>query len=565
MAGRAHHVFLLAAVPSMLAGVFRPVRDARAASAQEPDVIFADGSIYTLDAAGARAEAIAVKDGRILAVGTTQALAALAGPKTRTVALQGRTVLPGFIDAHGHMAALGSLKNGEADLADTTSFDDLLRRIEARAKKARPGEWILGSRWTEGRWDQKEFPTHARLSAITPNNPVLLWRVDGHSSLANRKALALAGVTRQTPNPPGGEILKDKDGEPTGMLIDAAQGLVTSHIETAGSLRDNLLAAQTACLSVGLTGVHDAGLSVGEIALYRKLCDEGMLKLRVYGMVRGGGEGLDYIRSHKPLIGYGGGRFTLRAVKCVADGAMGSRGAWLLQPYSDRPGYSGLCAQEPRVIAAVVQTALANGYQVCTHAIGDRANREVLDVYAAALKNRNGADDRLRIEHAQLLALDDLPRFAQLKVIPSMQPTHATDDMPWAEDRVGPERIKGAYAWASLLRTGARIAAGSDFPVTGENPLHGLYAAITRQDYQGKPDGGWHPEERMTREQALRAFTLDAAFAAFEESSLGSLEVGKLADFAVFDRDIVQCDPRELLTARAMLTVIAGEVVYRRE
>ena len=529
-----------------------------------PDVIFTGGVLHTLDAKATRAEALAVRGGRILAVGLEKDIAPLAGPVTKTVALRGATVLPGLIDAHAHLASLGNLKTGREDLADARSFDEMLERIAARAKKARPGEWVLGARWDQANWGQREFPTHERLSAVTPDHPVFLWRVDGHAGLANRRALELGGVTKRTPNPPGGEILKDARGEPTGLLVDAAEGLVTTHIRVAGgSLRDDLLAAQRACLAAGLTGVHDAGIGPAEADLYKKLCDEGQWKLRVYAMLSA--NHLGYAAEHRPLIGYGGGRFTLRALKCGLDGALGSRGAWLLQPYSDRAGWCGLPAQTPENLTTVARTALAHSYQVCTHAIGDCANRETLDAYERALKERPGVDARFRVEHAQVVAPEDLPRLAKLGVIASMQPTHATSDMRWAQDRLGPERLKGAYAWASFLRSGARLAAGSDFPVEHENPLCGVYAAITRQDRQGLPEGGWRPEECLTREQVLRAFTLGAAYAAFEENEKGTLEPGKLADFVAFDKDVVRCAPRELLDAKVLLTVIGGEVVYRRE
>ena len=515
----------------------------RAAEAEPPDAIFTGGSVYTLDAAGTRAEAIAVRAGRILAVGSNREMLALAGAGTKRIDLKGLTVVPGLIDAHGHMAGLGALKCGQEDLLDTTSFDELVKRVEARVRKARPGEWILGSRWDQANWGQKDFPAHAKLSAVSPENPVLLWRVDGHAALANAKALALAGIGRDTPNPPGGEILRGADGEPTGMLIDAAKALVIRQVRApAADLRAQLLAAQEACLAAGLTGIHDAGLGDVEIALYKKLCDEGRLKTRIYGMVSAGA---DYLATHRPLVGYGDGRFSLRAVKCFADGALGSRGAWLLAPYSDRPDHSGLATQKPEAIAAVAAAAAEHGWQICTHAIGDRANREVLDAYEKALKGRAGTDLRFRVEHAQVVDPADLPRFAKLGVIASMQPTHATSDMRWAADRLGEARLAGAYAWATLVGSGAHLAAGSDFPVESERPLWGIYAAATRQDRRGEPAGGWRPKERLTRE--------------------GTLEPGKLAEFVVLNRDPLRCEPAELLTTEAVMTVIGGEVVYRRE
>jgi predicted amidohydrolase YtcJ len=334
-----------------------------------------------------------------------------------------------------------------------------------------------------------------------------------------------------------------------------------------GSTEDLILKAQEMCLAAGLTGVHDMGVSPAEIAVYQRLEREGRLKLRVYALVAGP-YAMKWFQEHEPIVG---DRLTVRAAKLYMDGAMGSRGAWLLAPYADRPTgpdggpYCGLAVSKPELIEAVARHALERGYQICTHAIGDRANREVLDAYERAMRDRAGATSpgpRFRIEHAQLLAPEDIPRFAQLGVIPSMQPTHCTSDMRWVDARVGPQRAAGAYAWASLLRTGARIAGGSDFPVESHNPFLGLYAAVTRQDEQASPPGGWHPDQKMTREEALRAFTLDAAYAAFEEQQRGSLAPGKSADFIVIDRDVMTCEPREILDTKVLRTVIAGQTVF---
>jgi predicted amidohydrolase YtcJ len=537
---------------------------ARGWAAEKPEVIFTNGNILTFDAHAARVEALAVRGGRLVAVGTDREIQALAGPETRRMDLKGCTVVPGLIDAHGHLPWLGHLKLSQVDLLDTRSYAEAIARVAERAKGLRAGEWILGARWDQANWGLKELPSHDDLSAATPDHPVLLTRVDGHCVMVNRTAMSAAGISRETKNPPGGEVLKDARGEPTGLLIDAARGLVRPGVRaSAAGPAEELLAAQQACLSVGLTGVHDAGLSTGQVELYRRLCDEKKWKLRIYGMLDAG-EALGWCASRPPLIGYGEGRLSVRAVKCGMDGALGSRGAWLIEPYADRPDSRGLPTNSPEGLTAVCRVALRRGYQVCTHAIGDRANRETLNTYEAVLRAQPGLDARWRIEHAQIVAPEDLARFAWLQVIPSMQFTHATSDMRWAEDRVGPARLIGAYAWATLLKQGNRIAGGSDFPVESENPLWGVYAAITRQDRDGKPDGGWRPEQRITREQAFRAFTLDAAYAAFEEREKGSLEPGKLADFVVFDRDVTTCPPTELLQMRVRMTVIGGEVVFER-
>ncbi|RMF83876.1 MAG: amidohydrolase, partial [Planctomycetota bacterium] len=361
---------------------------------------------------------------------------------------------------------------------------------------------MLGGRWDHESWPDRRLPTHQALSEVSPENPVWLTRVDGHAGLANAAAMRLAGVTAQTPSPPGGEVIKDAQGRPTGVFVDNATSLIESRIDASiADTRSLLLKAQEMCLAAGLTGVHDAGISPAEAAVYQQLADSGELKLRVYAMIAG-----RYARDY--FARYGITRrptLTIRSCKLYIDGAMGSRGAWLLEPYADRATdadgrpYTGLAVGDPREIRAICDDAVRQGYQVCTHAIGDRGNREVLDAYEAALSGAPPADRRFRIEHAQLLSPDDIPRFAALGVIPSMQPTHCTSDMRWVYARVGRERARGAYAWAKLLQSGARIAAGSDFPVESHNPFLGFYAAVTRQNAAGEPAGGWRPEDRLTR------------------------------------------------------------------
>jgi predicted amidohydrolase YtcJ len=391
-------------------------------------------------------------------------------------------------------------------------------------------------------------------------------RVDGHACLANAAAMKFAGVNRGTPSPRGGEVIKDSSGQPTGLFVDNAKALITQHMPGGiHSTADLLLKAQELCLSVGLTGVHDALVTPADVAAYRQLEAAGKLKMRVYAMVDGE-YAVDYFRENGLLIG---DRLTVRSAKLFADGALGSRGAWLLEPYSDRPldaegrPYTGLSVMKPEFIRRIAEDGLRQGYQVCTHAIGDRANREVLDAYAYALTRHPTHDHRFRVEHAQMLAPEDIPRFQQLGVLPSMQPTHCTSDMRWVYARVGRERAEGAYAWASLRKTGVLIPGGSDFPVESHNPFLGIYAAVTRQNAEGEPAGGWHPEQRMTREEALRSFTLDAAYAAFQEDSRGVLKPGKLADFIVIDRDVMTCEARQILDTRVLQTVIGGDVVYR--
>ena len=531
-----------------------------------PDVVYTNANVYTLDPARPRAEALAIAGDRIVAVGSADQILALRQPATRIVDLGGHTVLPGLIDAHAHLAALGSYALGRIDLSEAKSFEEVVQAVEDRVKRAKKGEWILGGRWDHESWPGRSLPTHDALSAVSPDNPVWLTRVDGHAGLANAAAMKLAGIGRDTPAPSGGEIIKDAAGEPTGLLVDNAEELIREVIpDGLRQTADLLLKAQELCFAVGLTGVHDAGNAPADIAVYQELASSGRLKLRVYAMVAGE-HAIKYFEENGLTIG---DRLTVRSAKLYADGALGSRGAWLLEPYADRPQdaqgrpYTGLNVMKPEFLRRIAEDGLRQGYQVCTHAIGDHANRAVLDAYAVALGRHPTENHRFRIEHAQLLAAEDVPRFAKLGVIPAMQPTHCTSDMRWVYDRVGQRRAQGAYAWASLLRTGVRIAGGSDFPIESPNPFLGIYAAITRQDAAGQPAGGWHPQERLTRQEALRAFTLDAAYAAFEEDTRGSLEPGKLADFVLIDRDIMTCEPREIVDTRVLQTIVGGEVVYQ--
>jgi predicted amidohydrolase YtcJ len=545
------------------------------AQAQEM-VLYHNGPIYTGDPHNPRVEALLIRGQQVLAVGDVKAVLddwTAPGIQVRQEDLQGATIIPGLIDAHGHMAGLGAFGLGVLELSSAASFDDITARIRQAAAAKERGEWILGGRWDHESWPSKELPRHAPLSDATPDNPVWLRRVDGHAGLANRRALELAGITRDTTNPDGGEIIKDQHGEPTGILVDNAMRLVESKVPPGarGRGEDLLLKAQELCLAAGLTGVHDMGVSPSDIAVYQRLESEGKLKLRMNLMVNGH-HAMRWFESNPP---FSGERISVRGCKLYMDGAMGSRGAWLLEPYADRPldgegePYTGLAVSQTDFIEAVARHAIRKHYQVCVHAIGDRGNREVLDAFERAMESEGGvpysvANRRglFRIEHAQLLSPEDIPRFARLGIIASMQPTHCTSDMRWVEARVGPDRARGAYAWASLLNTEAVIAAGSDFPVESHNPFLGFYAAITRQNAAGDPEGGWQPQERMTREQALYAMTLGAADAGRAWGSRGSLEVSKLADLVIIDRDIMTCVPKDILETRVFKTIIGGEVVY---
>lgn len=533
----------------------------------QPDFVFVNARVYTVDDRFTVAQAFAVEDGMFATIGSNEDVRATIGSSTKVIDLGGRTVLPGLIDAHGHMAGLGQLQLGVLDLAGTTSYDEVIQRVIKRAEDTEPGEWIIGRGWDHESWPDKELPSHERLSEAIPDNPVWLSRVDGHAGLANARAMEIAEVSAGSSVPSGGEMLLNDNADPTGVFVDNAETMIARVIPTGGTSGEELiLAAQKLCLEAGLTGVHDAGVGRDMIEVYKELERERKLSVRVFGMIPGN-QAIQWFEEHAP---HRGDFFTMRATKLYMDGAMGSRGAWLLEPYEDRPTdaegspYTGLAVSEPEFVNAVAEHALTKGYQVCTHAIGDRANREVLDAYQNADSNTESElhTARFRIEHAQLIAPEDMGRFAELGVIPSMQPTHCTSDMRWIEDRVGPVRADGAYAWQTLLASGARIAGGSDFPVESHNPFLGLYAAVSRQNLDEQPTGGWHASERMSRLQALRAFTIDAAYAAFDEHRIGSIETDKLADFIVIDRDYMTCPTREIADIRVVATYVEGFPVY---
>jgi predicted amidohydrolase YtcJ len=543
------------------AGVLLP----GAAAAQPADLVLHNGRIYTANPATPRADAIAIRDGRIARVGSNAEVLAMVDRETRVIDLAGLTVVPGLHDSHGHFTGLGqSLQR--LDFRGTTTYEAVVAMVRDAAAKARPGEWILGRGWDQNDWPEKQFPTADQLDAAAPDNPVYLTRIDGHAGLANRRALAAGGVTRHTKDPQGGEIIRDADGNPTGVLIDTAQRLVSREIPDPSpeQIEDAILRADRECRRLGLTTVHDAGTSGNIVEAYRKLIDDGRLQTRLYVMLRGG---LGELRPHferGPVVGYADNHLTVRAIKISADGALGSYGAALLEPYSDRSDARGLLTTAPDEVYRQTLEASRAGFQTCIHAIGDRANREVMDIFERVQKLVPGARElRMRNEHAQILDAREIPRFKALNVIPSMQATHATSDMPWVATRIGAERAaEGAYVWRKLMNTGVRIANGSDFPVEEPNPMLGFYAAITRQDPEGQPPNGWMPGERMTRVEALHSFTINAAYAAHMENELGSLEPGKLADLVVLSRDIMSVPPRQILDTRVVRTIIGGQIVF---
>lgn len=502
--------------------------------------------------------------GKVLETGDAAALRAKY-PDAKRIDGQGKTLLPGLIDAHGHVFRLG-FKTTEISLSGTRTLQEAQGQIRDYAKKNPQRQWLLGYGWNQVNWKLGRFPTAAELDAAVSDRPVRLVRVDGHAAWLNTKALQAAGITRDTKDPAGGRIERDANGNPTGVLIDKAMALVNNVIPPySDDDRRAALAAAVAHLNaLGLTSVGDAGVTVADDRIYREFADQGKLTTRIYGMIRDTGEDFKTLSTKGPLIGYGNDRYDLRAVKLYGDGALGSRGAALMEPYTDDHAHSGLLFMSDAAMQASVKTALKAGYQVNVHAIGDKTNHQVLDAMEVAYKDVGGRELRNRIEHAQVVSLPDIPRFKTLNLIASMQPTHATSDMNMAEDRIGKERIKGAYAWQTFLKQGTVIAGGSDFPVESANPFYGLHAAVTRTDHEGRPIRGWHPEEAMTLPQAFRAFTMDAAYAQHQEKTLGSLEPGKWADFILVDRDLFKVAPADIWKIQVQETWVAGERVYAK-
>jgi len=533
------------------------------------DIVFKNGNVYTADDKVPQAQAIAIKGDRIVFVGTNAAAEKYAGANTRVIDLHGNTVLPGFTDSHQHLSGVGE-REMTLNLEGTTSLEDLLAKVKARVRQAKPGEWVTGRGWIETHWQPPVFPTRWDLDKVSPENPVILGRADGHGAVVNSAALKLAGVDKSTPNPFGGEISKDKQsGEPNGMLLDAAQGLVRRKVPptTAADAERAVELGVKRDISLGWTQIQDAGGSYNDVNIFKKLYAAGTIKLRIYKAVYGPGPNATRLLSEGPTIGAFENRFTLRTIKVVSDGALGSRGAALLGPYSDAPDTSGFLTVKAEELRPMLIDALRKGIQVETHAIGDRANRFILDEYETALKavpraERKIAEPRWRVEHAQIVNPADIPRFAKLGIIPSMQPSHAIGDLFFAPSRLGIERLAGAYAWESFIKSGVVVPGGSDAPVERGEPMIEFYAAVARKDPKGFSGEGWHPEEAVTREQALKMFTLWPAYAAFEEKLRGSIEVGKLADLTILSADIMKIPEADILKTRCEMTVINGEIVF---
>ena len=538
-----------------------------ASAAETADTIFINGNVYTVNEKQPRAEAIAVNRDRIIFVGSNDE-----AKKFRTkivVDLAGKTVVPGLTDSHCHIFGIGE-REMRLNLEDTNTPEDFLAKVKERVAKAEPGQWITGRGWIETFWKPPHFPTRADLDKIAPNNPTFLTRADGHAAVANSAALKIANIDQHTPNPFGGQILKT-DGEPNGMLLDNAMDLVAKSIPppTEAEREQALLLGVDREVRLGWCEIQNAGSELSDQEVIRHAYTAGKIKLRMINAAYGPGEAANALLKNGATLNAFDHRFTQRTIKVIFDGALGSRGAALLAPYSDKADSSGFLTGKPEDLRPMFKEALRRGIQVETHAIGDRANRLILDLYEEAMLsfvNDKYAvpGPRWRVEHAQILSEQDIPRFAKLGVIASMQPSHAISDLFFAPARLGMDRLRGAYAWNSLIKTGAIICGGSDAPVERGEPMIEFYAAIARKSVKGESHEGWHPEQAVSREQALKMFTINAAYAAFEENDKGSIEVGKLADFTVLSNDLMKIPESEILKTRCEMTIIGGEVVYER-
>ena len=532
------------------------------------EILFKNGNIYTLNDDQPKAEAIAVKLGRIIFVGSNLDAKKYEVKGVKVVDLKGKTVVPGMADAHYHLSGVG-FREMNLNLEGTTSLPDFLAKVKARVDKAKPGEWVTGRGWIETFWTPQAFPTRADLDKIAPNNPVYLTRADGHGAVANSAAFKIAGLDRNTEAPFGGEIMKDKSGEPNGMLLDRAQGLVGKHLPAASpaDYEQALILGAKRSVELGWTQIQNAGTDWKEVEMLKRLYEQNKVKLRIYEAIRGPGPDAEKLLRKGPDVGLYDHRLTVRTIKVSIDGALGSKGAALLENYSDHDT-NGFLTQKQEQVVPMLRDALRKGIQVEVHAIGDRANRTILDWYAQAfedivpMERYDRESPRWRVEHAQIVNPIDIPRFKKLGLIASMQPSHAIGDLHFAKSRLGLERLKGAYAWQTFIKQGTMVAGGSDAPVERGEPMIEFYAAVARKDQKGFTGEGWHAEEKVSREEALKMFTLWAAFAAFEEKLRGSLEVGKLADLTVLAADIMTIPEAEILRTKCAMTVIGGEVVF---
>ncbi len=539
------------------------------------DSVIINTKIYTVNKTTPIVEAVAIKDSKILKTGTSVEIQKYVGEKTEVIDLSGKYVYPGFVEGHAHIMGIGD-NQLNVNLLGVKSYDELIQAAAERAKSTPKGEWITGRGWHQDKWENQPegwfngFPTHDALSAAVPDHPVYLKHASGHAALANAKAMELAGITTETESPDGGEIFKNIGGTPTGIFNETAQGLINSKIPGSDKeIRRKILnLAMEECLRNGITSFHQAGSGSKDIELFKEFASNDDLKLRLYVMLSGRDrELLNRYFEQGPEID-STHWLTIRSVKLYSDGALGSRGAWLIEEYSDAPGEYGHNVTPMETINDITMKAAEAGFQVCTHAIGDRGNREVLDIYEKAINTypEQMKDHRFRIEHAQHINGEDIPRFASLDVIPAMQAIHMSSDRPWAIDRLGKERIEeGAYVWQKLLQQGSRIVNGTDAPVEPVSPLASFYASVSRKTLAGTPEGGYEPDQKMTREQALVSYTLDAAYGAFQEDVKGSIEEGKLADFTVLDKDIMEIEESEILSTNVIHTIVGGEIMYSSE
>ena len=536
-------------------------------AAQSADSVYLNGNIYTVEAKQAKAQALAIVGQKLVYVGDDKGARQYVGANTKVVDLKGQTVLPGLIEGHMHYTREG------ASLLQVNVFwkpkDEIIAKIKAEARKLPAGTWIVGTGWNQEVWPDRKFPNKADLDAVAPNHPVSLTRTDGHALWVNSKALEMAGIDKTTATPAGGVIEKDANGELTGIFYENAMAMIRSKITPLSTerLKEAMLLAQAEMFSYGLTSSMSAGNmtmnSVEDVQIMKSLYQSGQLKVRIYAMINGE-HATPYYKSG-PEIGLFDNRLTVRAIKFYADGSLGSRTALMLEDYSDKHDWKGVARSTNEQLLEYVRTASRAGFQVAVHAIGDGGVHNVIDQYEKVLKeDKVSPDHRWRIEHYQVTTAADLERTAKLKIIPVMQAVHATSDKNMAETRIGPERIKYAYAWRKVIKAGLAIPGGSDAPIEKINPYHGLYASVTRMDRDGQPSGGWHPEEKMTREEALKSFTIWAAYGQFEENIKGSLKAGKLADFVVIDRDYMKCPESEIKDINALTTVVGGEVVYQK-
>ena len=542
---------------------------------EKADMIIYNGKIYTMNDLMPITEAVAINNGKIIALGKYKELDRLISPNTQIINLSGAMMTPGIIEGHGHFYGLG-LAEMQLDLSTTESYQDLIDMVSDAVDKASPGDWILGRGWHQSKWSENRdsfingFQTHDKLSEISPNNPVWLKHASGHAGFANKKAMDIAGVSNETEFGFGGEIIKDLSGAPTGVFNERAQGLISKHADS--NLGDNsdlkaIELAVNACLENGITSFHDAGTSAKAIEVLRESIDKNLLKVRIYAMLTSRDTTLLNTWYKKgPEIGSADDFLTIRSIKINADGALGSRGAWLIDHYSDRPGHHGMPTQSMEYVYKVAKNGILSGFQVNSHAIGDRANREILNQYEIVFNEfpNLAKDHRWRIEHAQHIDPVDIPRFGSLKVIASIQGIHMSSDRPWAIDRLGEKRIiESAYVWRDLINNGAILINGSDVPVEPINPIASFYASSTRKTLKGFPEGGFEPSQKMTRLEALKSYTINAAYGAFEENKKGSIEIGKFADFTVFSQNLITIPDDKILDTKVLYTIVNGKIEYR--